>query len=423
MPTVHVVGAGLAGLACAVRLAGQGLPIIVYEAAPRAGGRCRSFYDDAIGQTVDNGNHLLLSANHAALSYLDDIGAGHSLTGPQTAQFPFLDLATGVRWCLRPNEGVAPWWILSPSRRVPGTRPYQYLSGLRLIAAGRRATVGDCVAPGHPLFRPFWEPLTLAVMNAPPARAAAQPMRTVLLRTFARGGTNCRPLVAHESLAASFIDPALAQLRANGVQLQMSRRLRGIAGSNNSADALQFVGELVELRSDDRVIVAVPPGAAAGLLPGLTVPDEGEPIVNAHFRLPAPVILPGGLPFLGLLGGTAHWIFLRGNVTSVTVSGARDLVQRANDDLAKLLWRDVAAALDLAADPIPPVRIVKERRATFIQDPANNRRRPATITARHNVFLAGDWTDTGLPATIEGAVASGHAAAQAVKASLQHHTA
>ena len=94
MPTVHVVGAGLAGLACAVRLAGQGLPIqglriIVYEAAPRAGGRCRSFYDEVIGRTVDNGNHLLLSANHAALSYLDEIGAGHSLTGPQTAQFPF----------------------------------------------------------------------------------------------------------------------------------------------------------------------------------------------------------------------------------------------------------------------------------------------------------------------------------------------
>ena len=106
MPTVHVVGAGLAGLACAVRLAGKGRRIIVYEAAPRAGGRCRSFYDDVIGRTVDNGNHLLLSANHAALGYLKDIGAGDSLTGPQSALFPFLDLVSGARWDLRPNEGL-----------------------------------------------------------------------------------------------------------------------------------------------------------------------------------------------------------------------------------------------------------------------------------------------------------------------------
>ncbi len=418
MPTVHVVGAGLAGLACAVRLAGKGLRIIVYEAAPRAGGRCRSFYDEVVGRTVDNGNHLLLSANHAALGYLEEIGAGDSLTGPQSALFPFLDLVSGARWDLRPNEGLLPWWTMSPSRRVPGTRPRHYLSALRLIAAGPRATVGDCIGQDHPLFRPFWEPLTLAVMNAPPARAAAQPMCRVLLRTFARGAANCRPLVAREGLTASFIDPALARLRADGVQLQMSRRLRGIASTNHNAGALQFVGELVELPADDRVVLAVPSKAAAGLVPELTVPDEGEPIVNAHFRLPAPVTLPGGAPFLGLLGGTAHWIFLRGDVASVTVSSAGDLVQRAIDELTEVLWRDVAAALNLAVNPMPPARIVKERHATFIQDPANNRRRPATVTGWPNTFLAGDWTDTGLPATIEGAVASGHAAALAVEASL-----
>lgn len=420
MPTVHVIGAGLAGLACAVRLAGQGLTIIVYETAPRAGGRCRSFYDEVVGRSIDNGNHLLLSANHAALRYLEEIGARDSLTGPPWAMFPFLDLVTGARWDLQPNDGFLPWWTLFPSRRIPGTLPSHYLlSTLRLIAARPRATVADCVRHDHPLFRPFWEPLSLAVMNAPPARAAAQPFRTVLLRTFARGAANCRPLMARESLAASFVDPALARLRADGVQLQMSRRLRGIAaGGDDNAGALQFVGELVELQTDDRVVLAVPPKAAAGLMPELTVPDDGEPIVNAHFRLPAPVTLPGGLQFLGLLGGTAHWIFMRGDIASVTVSSARDLVQRANDELTELLWHDVSAALDLAVDPIPPARIVKERHATFIQDPPNNRRRPATATHWQNAFLAGDWTDTGLPATIEGAVASGHAAALAVNASL-----
>ena len=423
MPAVHIVGAGLAGLACGVRLSKQGFHVALYEAAPRAGGRCRSFYDDVLDRVVDNGNHMLLSANRAALGYLAEIDAANTLAGPTEASFPFLDLATGRTWSLRPNEGATPWWTLSRSRRVPGTRASDYLSGLRLIAAGPRATVADCVPTDHPLFRPFWEPLTLAVMNAPPARAAARPLRTVLLRTFARGAANCRPLVASDGLAASFIDPALALLRERGARLQMSRRLRGLSLSYDRARALQFIGELIELSEDDRVVIAVPPSAAADLLPGLTVPQEGEPIINAHFRLPKEPTLPGGAPFLGLLGGTAHWIFLRGDVASVTVSGAKTLVQSANEELIPLLWRDVAASLRLSVEAIPPCRIVKEKRATFVQNPANNRRRPSTWTSWRNVYLAGDWTDTGIPATIEGAVASGHAAARAVQKSLQRYAA
>ncbi len=423
MATVHIVGAGLAGLSCAVELVGLGLRVVVYEAAPRAGGRCRSFHDDVVGSTIDNGNHLLLSANSAALAYLKKIGSDDALIGPDEAVFPFLDLDTGAFWNLRPNDGTAPWWTLVPSRRVPGTRPTDYLSGLRVIAAGRSATVSDCVSPSHPLFRPFWEPLTFAVMNAPPARAAARPLRTVLLRTFARGAASCRPLVARESLAHTFVDPALAFLRTAGVNLQMSRRLRGLALRDERAVALQFIGELLETQSDDRIVVAVPPTAAADLLPNVAVPAEGEPIVNAHFRLPRPVELPGGGPFLGLLGGAAHWIFARGELVSVTVSGAETLVNRTNEELIRLLWHDVATALRLPETPIPPGRIVKERRATFIQDPANNRRRSGTPTPWRNVFLAGDWTDTGLPATIESAVTSGRAAADAVRASLYRHAA
>ena len=160
MAAVYIIGAGLAGLACAVRLTRRGRHVSVFDSAPHAGGRCRSFFDRTLGQTIDNGNHLLFSANRSALAYLDEIGAADTLISPPRAVFPFVDLATGERWTVRPNRGPLPWWIISPSRRIPSTKPRHYLSGWRLAFASRDQTVEDCIDPHDPLFRRFWEPMT-----------------------------------------------------------------------------------------------------------------------------------------------------------------------------------------------------------------------------------------------------------------------
>jgi hypothetical protein len=148
------------------------------------------------------------------------------------------------------------------------------------------------------------------------------------------------------------------------------------------------------------------------LLPGLEVPEDHAPIVNAHYQVEP----PAGMPVLtGLVGGVAEWVFRKHGVISVTVSAADRLVDEAAETLAATLWRDVAAAFGLPADPVPPGRIVKERRATFRATPAQLARRPAsTATGWNNLRLAGDYVDTGLPATIEGAIRSGLAAAEAI---------
>src|SRR5712672_3267019 len=125
---VHVVGAGLAGLAAAVRLTAEGRAVFLHEAARYAGGRCRSYFDAELGCRIDNGNHLLLAGNEAALRYLERSDALDTLQGPRDAIFPFIDAVTGRRWVLRPNPGVLPWWILSAKRRVPETRAADYLA-------------------------------------------------------------------------------------------------------------------------------------------------------------------------------------------------------------------------------------------------------------------------------------------------------
>ena len=148
--TIHVIGAGLAGLAAAVRLAERGARVTVHEAAGQAGGRCRSYHDPALDMEIDNGNHLLLSANHAALSYLATIGAKDALAGPPGADFAFVDLASGERWTLRINAGRLPWWIFDRTRRVPGTNARDNLAFGRQVWASADQTiceVGSCGGP------------------------------------------------------------------------------------------------------------------------------------------------------------------------------------------------------------------------------------------------------------------------------------
>ena len=413
MATVHVIGAGLAGLSAAVRLANAGRRVAVAEATDHAGGRCRSYRDAVLDRAIDNGNHLILSGNRSAMAYLADTGARDTLLTLDEAAFPFVDLATGRRWTVRMNRGRLPWWIAAAGRRVPDSGVMDYLeAGYRLARAGPEDTVTGVLDTSRPLFQRFWQPMAVAVLNTEVECAAAHLLWPVLTETFARGGAACLPCLTRDGLSPSLVDPALKLLADRSMPVRFNRRLKSLSVAADRVDALVFGDETVRLAADDTVVLALPATTAAGLLPDLTVPESSRPIVNAHFRLAAPPARP--IPFLGMLGGTAEWLFLRGDVVSVTVSAASALADVAAEEVAEALWRDVAAALELDGGSLPPHRIIKERRATFAQTPAEVARRPAARTRWRNLVLAGDWTDTGLPATIEGAIRSGHTAADVV---------
>ena len=410
MGTVHVVGAGLAGLAAAVRAAQAGRRVVVYESAPQAGGRCRSLFDDVLGRTIDNGNHLILSGNTAVAAYLAAIGAGDVLVGPERADYPFLDLQTGERWTLRPGVGRIPWWVLCPRRRIPGTALVDYIAGLKLAWVRPTATIADCFDRKSILFRRFWEPMAVAVLNAQPEEAAAALLWPVLWETFGRGEVACRPRLARQGLGPALVEPALAFLKRCGAQVSFNARLRSLMFEGDRVAALDLGREAVALAAADSLVLAVPPGPAAALVPDLIVPRESRAILNGHFLLEG-----GGRPpaMLGVVGGLTHWIFVRDDIASVTVSAADAVIDEPAEVLAGRLWGEVRRALELGERPLPAYRILKEKRATFAQTPVDVARRPGTRTTWKNLFLAGDWTDTGLPATIEGALRSGGKAAEA----------
>ena len=380
-PRIHVVGAGLAGLAAALRAADAGARVVLHEAAAQAGGRCRSYFDATLGTKIDNGNHLVLSGNHAMLDYVARIGTTEKLLGPAQPEFPFVDLAEK-----------------------------------RLLWARADATVEAALDPDDVLYRRLWRPLLLAALNTDPADGSARLAAAIVRETLLAGGKNCRPLIAAGGLSEVFVDPALAALKERGAEIRFGARLRAIAfGDEDRAGALDFGGgEIFELEPGDGLVLAVPAWIASTLVPGIPAPSEFRAIVNAHFRIAPPENLP---PITGVVGAMTEWIFRFPERIAVTISGADRLLDVAREELAEKIWREVAEIAGFSA-PLPPWQIIKERRATFAATPRQDAARPGAATRWRNLALAGDWTATGLPATIEGAIRSGNKAADVLLGSL-----
>jgi hydroxysqualene dehydroxylase len=409
--TVHIVGAGLAGLAAAIRLAGGPARVVVHEATAHPGGRCRSYFDRAIGMTIDNGNHLVLSGNRAVRDFARAIGSEGGLVGPGAADFPFVDLKTNERWTLRINNGP-PWWVLVPGRRVPRTGVLDYLKLARLLRVKRDGPAGRLVDVAGPLYERLVQPLLLAALNVDPREGSAVLASAIVRETLLRGGSACRPLIAREGLGPVFIEPALRTLEGRGAEVRLEHELRAIQFDGGRVSGLDFGADAVTLAERDAVILAVPPHAAAAMVPDLQVPLTYRAIANAHFRIDVPANVP---PMTGVVGGTVEWLFAFDGRLSVTVSNADRLMDVPRATLAQTLWHEVSKVTGIAAE-MPPWQIVRERRATFAATPAENARRPGARTRWDNLFLAGDWTTTGLPATLEGAARSGHRAADLVSA-------
>ena len=411
--TAHIIGAGISGLSAAVRLVDAGYRVQVHEATQQIGGRCRSYFDAATNLVIDNGNHLLLSANHHALAYARSIGSEAGLVGPSSAQFPFVDLKTGQRWELDLGDGRLPLWVFDEGRRVPDTGLGDYLKLAPLAWAKESQRIDEVITCDGTLYHRLVQPLLLAALNLDPPEGSAGLAGAIVRETLLAGGKACRPLIARDGLSSVLIDPAIRHLEAKGSEVLIGHELRELAMAGGRVSALKFGGDdTIALGPEDAVVLAVPPRSAAALLPGLKTPTKFRAIVNAHFRVDPP---PGAPPILGVVGGLVEWLFAFPQRLSITISNGDRLVDQPREELALAIWQDICKASGITGE-LPPWQIVRERRATFEATPEQNALRPGPVTPCKNLFLAGDWTATGLPATIEGSIRSGDRAADHVLA-------
>jgi hydroxysqualene dehydroxylase len=454
---VAIVGGGFAGLAAGVELAERGFRVSLIEARGHLGGRAYSFRDEASGATVDNGQHAMMGCYARTLGFLARIGAADRVVRQRDLCVPMRDRVLG-RGEIRCRALPAPAHLLGAVLRYRLLAKRERLSalvaGARLMRMRARRdrrlaeyTVDGLLAElgqSERARRAFWHPVAIATCNQAPDEAAAAPFAEVLARALFTSRSGSQLVFARVGLSELYTSLASDFIEARGGEV----RLR------TPATALEVEGEriaAIRLRDGSRAtadafICAVTPRALAGLLPPALARDPalrriGElgtsPIVSAHLWFDRPVL---GDDLVGLVGTTTQWAFDRtrlgiaasgsgtGNeeapagpgMVSTVISAARGVVDREPEEIARLTVQELRELVPGARSAhLERSLVVKEKEATIALTPAAEALRPMSWTPIANLAIAGDWTATGLPATIESAVLSGGRAAALIEEELR----
>jgi len=435
---VVVVGGGLAGIAASLALAREGQDVVLVERRPFLGGRVFSFVDRETGATIDNGQHVLTGACTRLRALLAAIGSPpHAFTRQPRLEVPILD-DSGRLASITAAPLPSPFHLLAGLARYRHLSPRESLATARHVAAlvrtgGSTRAELDPVPLGTWLERRratpssierFWEPLVRPALNVPVARANT-PLTAFFLERALWGGRKGGALwLPATGLSDAVGRPALRTLRESEVDVRLATRAREIAVPSGRVEGVELTdGETIPT---GRVVAAVPPHALGPLLGNHASPPGfllgASPIVNVYLWYDRPV-LP--VPYAGTFGGPLQWVFDRTRLLGREAAGGECLgvSLSAADDAIEAPREELADRIDAAVERFLPARgparrlaatVVKEPRATFLAGPNLAGRRSGPLGPVPGLVLAGDWTDTGWPATMEGAVRSGEAAARAV---------
>jgi len=436
---VLIIGGGFSGLAAGVALAEEGRGVRLLEQKPRLGGRARSFLDPATGSVVDNGQHIIMGCYHSTIHFLSTIGTLDRIRFQQHLTVRFLD-RNGRLTALQCPGLPSPWHVLLGVLRSGSFSFKHKLEVLRLGRSLRWARAMDRgleklsvrewltrLGQSESLQRNFWDLLCIAALNEDPSRANAGLFERVLQLALFSSPADSRIGIARVGLSEVYVDAATAYIRARGGRVECSRSVASLLVSEGQCRGVRLSsGEGIEA---ERVLSAVPSFQLASLLPGQLL--RSEPFVApVIFLRPAPIISINlwfdrpitELDFVGLRGTTVQWLFNKGkilgsgeNYVSLVLSGAHRHIGRGKEEL-------LAMALHELGDLFPEAQkaklhhalVIKERFATFSPTWEAEQLRPTARTPVRGLYLAGDWTATGLPATIESAVQSGYTAAGAI---------
>ncbi|WP_181233761.1 hydroxysqualene dehydroxylase HpnE [Enhygromyxa salina] len=439
-----VVGGGFAGLAAAVRLVAAGREVLVVEAAKHGGGRSRSFHDKVTGREIDNGQHLMMGCYWETLSFMRAIGVPDDALEVQSNLAMTMLKPGGARVELTCPPLPAPLHLAGGLIGMRGIGMLHRAAALRagLLLRGEIARPDDnetCDAwlrrlgQTPPIRAAFWEPLIWAVLNDDPLVASAAMLIAVLERAFMGSRAASSLVVPRLPLSSVYVQRAVDYIEARGGEVRFASPARKLEldADGRVAGLTLKSGETV---ATEQIVTAVPPQVLLELLPEaarehLVFRDvarlEASPIVNLWVTLDEPLL---DRPFVGLIASPLHWLWDRDRIEagtsgrptagdsllSVTISGARGFVDDQPEALRELFLGEIARFFPRARPQIRGFRVVKEKRATISHAVGTYRRRPETQSPIPGLLLAGDWVRTGLPATIESAVQSGHDAAARV---------
>jgi zeta-carotene desaturase len=433
-----IIGGGFSGLAAGVALADSGRRVRLLEQKPHLGGRARSFRDPTTGSVVDNGQHIFMGCYHSTIQFLSTIGTVGRIRFQPRLTVHFLD--RGRRLTVLQCPGLpSPWHVVLGVLR---SRSFSFKEKLEVLRLGRslQSAKADCgieklnvrdwlttLGQSQSLQYNFWDLLCTAALNEDPAIASAALFERVLRLALFTSPEDSRVGIARVGLSDVYVDAAAAYLQARGGRVECSRSVAALLVSERRCRGVRLSsGEEIAAES---VLSTVPSFQLAGLLPGDLL--RSQPFFASVLCLrPAPIISINlwfdraitELDVVGLRGTTIQWLFNKGkilgsgeNYVSLVLSGAHQHIGRGKDELLAMALRELGGLFpDAQKAKLRHFLVIKERFATFSPTGEAEQVRPAARTPVRGLYLAGDWSATGLPATIESAVKSGYTAARAI---------
>lgn len=422
--SVSVIGGGIAGLSSAVFLANKGFRVTLIEASPKFGGRVYSFFDKASGLQIDNGQHILASWYKNTFDYLKLIGTLDKLSFQKHLEVVFAD-EMGSQYSLKASKlppplhlagGIMGYKALGLNDKLAIVRLVNKIKKNRYTESDLKSLntdkLFDLSSQTEKSINFFWKPFIIAVFNAEPANTSAF-MFTNMIRTgfIEKGGSEL--VLPNGFLSDIFVEPAISYLKEHNAEIIINKSASGFIFNNNTITSL-ILEDNTEIKTDFYVC-AVPFFNFKSLLCesyqkyfSSLNELQSSPIVNIHLKFDKGITHIFTSDFIGLLGTSSQWVFkVADDQVCVVISAAEKIAEMTKEDIALLAENELKMCVtELKTHVVTKARVIKEMRATFVPDKGSLSSRPAAKTAVTNLFLAGDWTETGLPATIEGAVKS-----------------
>jgi squalene-associated FAD-dependent desaturase len=423
MKKTVVIGSGFAGLTAASYLSNNNHKIQILESSPKPGGRAYSFKDKETGAVIDNGQHILMGCYKNTLEFLKLIGAENNLIRQGSLSIKFVK--ENFEICeLNASRLFYPLNLLSAVLNYSTLSLYEKLLFLKFFGKLyfysdkelKKLSVMEWLRKEKQtenLIRSFWEILAIGTLNADINKVSAKIFADILKEIFFKGNNAASIILPSFGLTDTYCCDALEFVESRNGEISFSEQVTGLVKNDNQVVAINTSSRVI--KDFDFVISTVPLYSLKNILGNNNFLNDlsfdYSSILSIHLFLKKNRFEK---TFYGLIGSPVQWIFNKGTHLTIVISNADAYMDTLKDEIFEMVLNELKKYILLNKSEVESFRIIKEKRATFIPSNKFLDKRPGTITPYKNFFLAGDWVNTGLPATIEGAVKSGKLAADAV---------